>query len=143
MMGINTEQKELFSYSVDLDQRMPQDHPLRKIRETIDFTFTRDEVKRFYGYNGNESVDPAIIMQLMFILFYDNIASERELMRTIQYRMDYMWFLGYGLAQHKGYPTAYHLAALREHGPTAIHRMSFAPCRQWNSRQWNSQEQDG
>ena len=97
MMGINAEQKEMFSYSVDLDRRMPQDHPLRKIRSTIDFTFTRKEVKRFYGYNGNESVDPAVIMQMMFLLFYDNIASERELMRTIQYRMDYMWFLGYGL----------------------------------------------
>ena len=36
----------------------------------------------------------------------------------------------YGLARHKGYPTAFHLAALREHGPSPIHRMSFAPCRQ-------------
>lgn len=37
---------------------------------------------------------------------------------------------GYGLAQHKGYPTPAHLEALRERGPTAVHRMSFAPCRQ-------------
>jgi ribonuclease HII len=36
----------------------------------------------------------------------------------------------YGLARHKGYPTAFHLAALQEHGPSPIHRMSFAPCRQ-------------
>jgi len=36
----------------------------------------------------------------------------------------------YGLAQHKGYPTRFHLDALREHGPSPIHRMSFAPCRQ-------------
>jgi ribonuclease HII len=35
----------------------------------------------------------------------------------------------YGLARHKGYPTAFHLAALQEHGPSPIHRMSFAPCR--------------
>lgn len=39
-------------------------------------------------------------------------------------------FPGYGLAKHKGYPTADHLAALREMGPSPIHRMSFAPCRQ-------------
>lgn len=97
MMGINTEQKELFSYSVDLDKRLPQDHPLRTIKEVIDFSFVRDEVKGFYGYNGNESVDPAVIMEMMFLLFYDNLPSERELMRTIRYRMDYMWFLGYGL----------------------------------------------
>lgn len=35
----------------------------------------------------------------------------------------------YGLAQHKGYPTPSHLAALRKHGPSEIHRMSFGPCR--------------
>lgn len=36
----------------------------------------------------------------------------------------------YGLARHKGYATRYHLDALRKHGPSAVHRMSFAPCRQ-------------
>lgn len=35
----------------------------------------------------------------------------------------------YGLAAHKGYPTAAHLAALRRHGPAPIHRRSFAPVR--------------
>lgn len=33
----------------------------------------------------------------------------------------------YGFARHKGYGTADHLAALREHGPCALHRMSYAP----------------
>jgi ribonuclease HII len=36
----------------------------------------------------------------------------------------------YGFAGHKGYPTADHLAALREHGVSAWHRRSFAPVRQ-------------
>ena len=36
---------------------------------------------------------------------------------------------GYGFAKHKGYPTAEHLAALRAHGPSPIHRRSFAPVR--------------
>lgn len=35
----------------------------------------------------------------------------------------------YGFARHKGYGTAEHLAALREHGPCPIHRTSFAPVR--------------
>lgn len=35
----------------------------------------------------------------------------------------------YGLDRHKGYPTAAHLAALRNHGVSAIHRRSFAPVR--------------
>jgi len=36
----------------------------------------------------------------------------------------------YGIAKHKGYPTAEHLAALRAHGPSPIHRRSFAPVAQ-------------
>ena len=36
----------------------------------------------------------------------------------------------YGFDAHKGYPTALHLAALREHGACAHHRRSFAPVRQ-------------
>lgn len=36
----------------------------------------------------------------------------------------------YGFAAHKGYGTAAHLAALRQHGPTPWHRRSFAPVAQ-------------
>ena len=58
MMGHQVEQKDLFSYSVDLDKRIRPENPLRGVSERIDFTFAREEVKEFYGYNGNESVDP-------------------------------------------------------------------------------------
>jgi ribonuclease HII len=33
----------------------------------------------------------------------------------------------YGFAQHKGYPTRVHLAALAQHGASPVHRLSFAP----------------
>jgi ribonuclease HII len=36
----------------------------------------------------------------------------------------------YGLAQHKGYGTPEHLEALRRHGPSPLHRYSYAPVRQ-------------
>jgi ribonuclease HII len=35
----------------------------------------------------------------------------------------------YGLARHKGYATPDHLAALRQYGPSPLHRHSFAPVR--------------
>lgn len=40
----------------------------------------------------------------------------------------------YGLARHKGYATREHLEKLRRHGPTPLHRRSFAPvraCQEW------------
>ncbi|WP_153108697.1 ribonuclease HII [Propionivibrio limicola] len=36
----------------------------------------------------------------------------------------------YGFDRHMGYPTAYHLAVLRAHGASPIHRRSFAPVSQ-------------
>lgn len=33
----------------------------------------------------------------MFLLFYDNAASERDLMGMAPERLDHLWFLGYGL----------------------------------------------
>lgn len=43
---------------------------------------------------------------------------------------------GYGLAQHKGYGTPEHLEALRQLGPTPLHRYSFAPVR--DSGNWGA-----
>jgi transposase len=97
MMGQQAGQKELFSYEVDLDRRIRADHPLRAVRAAIDFSFVRQEVAHCYGYNGQVSVDPEVILKLMFLLFLDNVKSERELMRMLPERLDYLWFLGFGL----------------------------------------------
>jgi ribonuclease HII len=51
------------------------------------------------------------------------VARDREMMR-----LDKL-YPAYGFAQHKGYGTPAHLAALQAHGPSSVHRMSFAPCR--------------
>lgn len=97
MMGIHQPQPELFSYQVNLEKRIRADHPLRRVAQAVDFSFVRAEVARSYGYNGHESVDPVILLKMMFLLFWDNVASEREIMAIIPERLDYLWFLGYGL----------------------------------------------
>jgi transposase len=97
MMGQHEGQKELFSYHVDLDRRVHADHPLRRVRSMVDFTFARAAVAHTYGTNGNESVDPVVLVKLMFLLFHENVRSERELMRRLPERLDWLWFLGYGL----------------------------------------------
>eukprot|EP01041_Mallomonas_annulata_P006954 gene6954-14115_t len=44
----------------------------------------------------------------------------------------------YGFKQHKGYPTAAHVAALHKHGPCPIHRMTFGPVKKYASVAVNS-----
>jgi transposase len=97
MLGIQREQKDMFSYNVDLDQRVRPDNILRRIKGQVSWEWVRGKVAHFYGYNGNESVDPVVIVKMLLLLFLDNVRSERELMRIIPERLDYLWFLGYSL----------------------------------------------
>jgi transposase len=97
MMGEQKSEPELFNYAVNLEKRVRANHPLRKVKAAIDFGFVREEVAHCYGKNGNESVAPEVILKMMFLLFFDDIASERELMEVIGERLDYLWFLGYEL----------------------------------------------
>ena len=46
---------------------------------------------------GNVSVDPEVILKMILLLFFDNVPSEWELMKTIVERLEYLWFFGYGL----------------------------------------------
>src|SRR5437016_3538052 len=97
MMGLHAKQNELWTEPVNLARRIPEDHPLRKLRDAVKLEFVREEVAGSYGRNGNVSVDPVIVMKMMLLLFWDNVRSERELMRIIPLRIDYLWFLGYNL----------------------------------------------
>ena len=67
-----------------------------------------------------------------------SIAAASILAKTHRDRRMEEWdsvYPQYGLARHKGYATADHLEALRQHGPTPLHRYSFAPVR--DARCWS------
>jgi transposase len=97
MMGEQKSEPELFNYAINLEKRVRSNHPLRQVKAVVDFGFVREEVAHYYGKKGNESVAPEVILKMMFLLFFDDIKSERELMEVIGERLDYLWFLDYGL----------------------------------------------
>jgi ribonuclease HII len=70
---------------------------------------------------GGDALEPAIMAASILA----KVARDHELLRLDGE------YPGYGFAQHKGYGTPVHLAALREHGASPVHRMSFAPCREF------------
>lgn len=90
-------QDQLFIPGISLEKRVRKDHPLRKVKQKIDFDFIYKEVKDTYGSKGNVSVPPPVILKLMFLLFFYDVRSERELMATLPERLDWLWFLGYGI----------------------------------------------
>ena len=98
MMGKpNKLEPKLFYHGISLDRRIPADHPLRNIDKLVNFNFIRSKVADLYGTRGNPSVDPAVILKLMFLAFYENVKSERALMEQLPLRLDWLWFCGYDL----------------------------------------------
>lgn len=96
MMGkAKNNHPKLFYENISIEQRVHQEHPLRAIKQLIDFAYIRSQVADSYGVCGNPSVDPAVILKLMFLLFYENVKSERALMRQMPVRLDWLWFCDY------------------------------------------------
>ena len=88
---------KLFYTEFSLEDRVRADNPLRAIRSVVDFDFVRPLVRPLYGVRGNESVDPALLLKLMFILFYEGVSSERALMERLPERLDWLWFCEFDL----------------------------------------------
>ena len=79
MMGYQPKpQGKLFYYGINLEERIRQNHLLRKIKKVVDFKFIYKQVRNKYGCNGNVSVAPPVILKLMMLLVLYNVRSERE-----------------------------------------------------------------
>jgi transposase len=94
MMGPRQQRNsKLFYTDLDIDARVDAGHPLRKIAAVCDFTCVRPAVAALYGQRGNPSLDPTLVLKLLFLLFFENVSSERELLRQLPCRLDWLWFL--------------------------------------------------
>jgi transposase len=82
----------------DLGVRVPAEHVLRRITQTLDLSFVNDEVEHTYGASGHEGVPPTRIMKLLLLLVIYNVSSERALFRDLPMRIDWLWFLGFDLS---------------------------------------------
>lgn len=99
MMGQQAkgQQLKMFYQGLSLERRVRAHHPLRQVKQLVDFDFIYQEVAPLYGVNGNVSVPPPVILKLMLLLVFYNVRSERELMATLPERLDWLWFIGFDL----------------------------------------------
>jgi len=83
---------------VMIDNLVPQNHLLRKIKKHIDFTFINDLCREYYCKdNGRPAVEPEILFKILFIGYLYGIRSERRLMDEIEVNNAYRWFLDFKL----------------------------------------------
>ena len=95
MRGDDQQQSGMFSY-VSLEDRVPQDHPLRAIRKSVDEVL-RTMAKDFeglYAKTGRPSVPPERLLRAVLLQIFYTVRSERMLMEQMNYNLLFRWFVG-------------------------------------------------
>ena len=95
MRGEVDPQPEMFSY-VDLESRIPKQHPIRKIRKIVDKALPALEVAfdQMYADRGRPSIPPEQLIRALLLQIFFTIRSERQLMERIDYDLLFRWFVG-------------------------------------------------
>jgi len=108
MRGRINAQSKLFAY-VDLEERIPQTHPLRRIKALSDTSLrSMDAVlTSLYSPMGRESIPPEQLLKASLLQIIYGIRSERQLVEQIEFSMLYRWFLDIGLDDPMWVPTVY------------------------------------
>lgn len=83
--------------AISLEELVPQDHFYRHVQKVLDLSFVHDLVRESYATVGRPSVDPVVFFKLQLVMFFEDIRSERLLMRQVADRLSVRWYLGYDL----------------------------------------------
>lgn len=96
MRGIrNDSQTNLFSY-IQLEDRIPANHPLRKIRQMVDLVLgsMNDVFEGLYSRVGRPSIPPEHLLRASLLQVLYTIRSERLLVEQLDYNLLFRWFVG-------------------------------------------------
>src|SRR6201981_1715334 len=98
MCGDDQKQGQVFSY-VSSEERVPQDHPLRAVRRSVDQILSEmtREFDRVYAKTGRPSIAPERLLRDFLLQFFYSIRSERLLMEQLDYNLLFRWFVGLGM----------------------------------------------
>jgi transposase len=95
MRGDDRQPDAMFSY-VSMEDRIPQDHPLRTMRTLVDAVL-RQISPRFamlYARTGRPSIPPEKLLRAQLLQILYTIRSERLLMEQLDYNLLFRWFVG-------------------------------------------------
>jgi len=108
MRGADETSGSLFSY-VDLEERIPPEHPLRKIRQVVnDALASLDaDFAALYTDFGRPSIAPERLIRASLLQILFSVRSERQLMEQMHYNLLFRWFVGLGIDDPVWVPTVF------------------------------------
>lgn len=96
MQGKKQYSEKLFT-NFQLSDRVPADNFYRRLKESLDLTFLREETKSYYGTEGNPSIDPVVFFKLILVGYLENLNSDRKIINHASMRMDILYYIGYNI----------------------------------------------
>src|SRR5918998_4314538 len=109
--------------SVVIETYVPNNNFYRQIKQLLKLDFLYQAVAPYYGKCGQKSIDPVVFFKLQLVAHFENIYSERALIKKSQLRLDILYFLDYNL----GEPLPCHstLSRTRKRLPAAVFNACF------------------
>lgn len=108
MRGQAQRQQAMF-VAFDIEQRVPDDHPLRPIKRWCDRVLTQmsRDFNNAYGDTGNVSIPPESMLKALLLRALYSIPSERRLCEACEYNILYRWFIDWPLEENMWTPEAF------------------------------------
>jgi transposase len=137
---------ELFFY-VDIEERVPKNHPLRLIRRIVNEVLAAldGEFAKLYAEDGRPSIAPERLLRALLLQAFYTIRSERQLMEQLQYNLLYRWFVGLGVDDPVWVPTVFTknrdrlLGAVRPHESAEGSSLEGTQCRRSQNSEFAAQ----
>jgi transposase len=108
MRGSDEQNGSLFSY-VNLEERVPARHPLRKIKAVVDPALASldADFSALYASEGRPSIAPERLLRAALVQILFSIRSERQLMEQLEYNLLFRWFVGLSIDEPVWVPTVF------------------------------------
>jgi len=111
MRGADTFTESLFSIR-RLDDFVPQNHPLRPVRQMVNEALKKIEplLSSMYAADikgGRPSIAPEKLLRAMLLQIFYSVRSERLLMEQTQYNLLFRWFIGLSMDDSVWVPTVF------------------------------------
>ena len=96
MQGRKQYAEKLFT-SFQLSNHVPEDNFYRRLRSVLDLQWLYKATKKYYGREGQQSIDPVVFFKLILVGYLENLNSDRKIIEHSKLRLDILFFLGYDL----------------------------------------------